>query len=65
MKVWLAAVGAPQAAQISLRSDVGMLATELAEKIVGEQLKDTALTARVVDRFLDDLEKESSAEVAH
>lgn len=54
-----------QAAQISLRSDVGLLATELAEKIVGEQLKDTELTARVVDRFLDDLEKESSAEVAH
>ncbi|QWW20638.1 F0F1 ATP synthase subunit B [Schaalia sp. 19OD2882] len=45
-----------QAAEISLRADVGLLATELAERIVGEQLKDTALTSRVVDRFLDELE---------
>ncbi|EJN83686.1 ATP synthase F0, B subunit [Actinomyces naeslundii str. Howell 279] len=45
-----------QAAQISLRTDVGMLATTLAERIVGEQLKDTALSERVIDRFLDDLE---------
>ena len=49
-----------QAAQISLRSDVGMLAAELAEKIVGEHLTDTKLTARVVDRFLDDLERDES-----
>ena len=28
-------------------------ASELAEKIIGEQLTDTALTSRVVDRFLD------------
>jgi len=48
-----------QAAQISLRSDVGLLAAELAEKIVGEQLQDTALTTRVVDRFLDDLERDA------
>lgn len=47
-----------QAAQISLRTDVGLLAAELAEKIVGEQLKDRELSARVVDRFLDDLEAE-------
>ena len=52
-----------QAAEISLRTDVGLLATELAEKIVGEQLKDTALSARVVDRFLDELE-ESTAQTA-
>ena len=45
-----------QAAQISLRTDVGMLASTLAERIVGEQLKDTALSERVIDRFLDDLE---------
>ena len=45
-----------QAAQISLRTDVGLLASSLAEKIVGEQLKDTELSARVIDRFLDDLE---------
>ncbi len=46
------------AAQGSLRAEVGVLATQLAEKIVGEHLTDTALTARVVDRFMDDLEKE-------
>ena len=45
-----------QAAQISLRTDVGMLASTLAERIVGEQLSDTALSERVVDRFLDELE---------
>ena len=45
-----------QAAQISLRTDVGLLATALAERIVGEQLRDTDLSARVIDRFLDELE---------
>ena len=51
-----------QAAQISLRADVGLLASSLAEKIVGEQLKDTDLSARVIDRFLDDLEAAPVAE---
>ena len=45
-----------QAAQISLRTEVGLLASTLAERIVGEQLKDTELSSRVIDRFLDDLE---------
>ena len=45
-----------QAAQSSLRTDVGMLASTLAERIVGEQLSDTALSERVIDRFLDELE---------
>lgn len=49
-----------QAAQISLKTDVGLMATELAEKIVGEHLKDTALTERVVDRFIADLEKDTT-----
>lgn len=49
-----------QAAEISLRTDVGLLATELAERIVGEHLADTALTARVVDRFMDELEAEGT-----
>ena len=49
-----------QAAQISLRADVGLLATELAEKIVGEHLSDTVLTSRVVDRFLDELEADNA-----
>ncbi|MDR1118289.1 MAG: F0F1 ATP synthase subunit B [Bifidobacteriaceae bacterium] len=45
-----------KAAEVSLREDVGSLATELAEKIVGEALKDEALSARVIDRFLAELE---------
>jgi F-type H+-transporting ATPase subunit b len=45
-----------QAASVSLRSDVGQLATELASRIVGESLADSARQSRVVDRFLDELE---------
>ncbi|MFD6444827.1 F0F1 ATP synthase subunit B [Promicromonospora sp. NPDC060204] len=45
-----------QAASVSLRSEVGTLATELASKIVGESLEDSARQSRVVDRFLDELE---------
>ena len=48
---------AMEAAEISLHTDVGLLASDLAERIVGEQLTDTALSARVIDRFLDELEK--------
>jgi F-type H+-transporting ATPase subunit b len=44
-------------AVISLRNEVGALAVELASKIVGEALDDQARQSRVVDRFLDDLEK--------
>ncbi|PZU31708.1 MAG: F0F1 ATP synthase subunit B [Actinomyces sp.] len=51
-----------QAAQISLRADVGLLASSLAEKIVGEHLKDTELSARVIDRFLDELEAAPAGE---
>lgn len=51
-----------QAAEISLKTEIGMLATELAEKIVGEHLENTELTARVVDRFLDELETESAVQ---
>lgn len=45
------------AAVVSLRSEVGALATELAGRIVGEALNDDARSARVVDRFLADLEQ--------
>ncbi len=41
----------------SLRNEVGTIAIELASKIVGEALDDQARQSRVVDRFLDDLEK--------
>ncbi len=47
-----------EAAAVSLRQDVGALATELAERIIGEQLKDQKLSARVIDRFMDDLEED-------
>jgi F-type H+-transporting ATPase subunit b len=50
-----------KAAEVTLRRDVGSLATELAEKIVGESLKDSALAGRVIDRFLKDLESQTTA----
>lgn len=49
------------AAAETLRAEVGGLATQLAEKIVGEHLQDEALSARVVDRFLDELDKQVTA----
>jgi F-type H+-transporting ATPase subunit b len=45
-----------QQAVTSLRAEVGSLATSLAGRIVGESLEDDARSARVVDRFLADLE---------
>jgi len=41
----------------SLRNEVGALAVELASKIVGEALDDQARQSRIVDRFIEDLEK--------
>lgn len=52
-----------QQAIVQLRSDVGTLATDLASRIVGEALQDSARQSRVVDRFLDELEA-SEAEIA-
>lgn len=49
-----------QSAVVSLRTEVGSLATELASKIVGESLEDSARQSRVVDRFLDELEASQS-----
>jgi F-type H+-transporting ATPase subunit b len=40
---------------------VGSLATELASKIVGESLADEARRSRVVDRFLDELDTQTTA----
>jgi F-type H+-transporting ATPase subunit b len=45
-----------QQALVSLRAEVGSLATELASRIVGESLADTARQGRMVDRFLDEIE---------
>ena len=39
---------------------MGLLASELAERLVGEHLENTDLTARVVDRFLEELEAEET-----
>jgi F-type H+-transporting ATPase subunit b len=50
-----------QQALTSLRAEVGTLATELASRIVGESLTDTARQSRMVDRFLADLEAQGAA----
>jgi F-type H+-transporting ATPase subunit b len=47
------------AAVSSLHAEVGTLASQLAEKIVGESLQDDERQSRVIDRFLADLESES------
>jgi F-type H+-transporting ATPase subunit b len=49
-----------QQALASLRTEVGALATELASRIVGESLTDTARQSRMVDRFLADLDERGS-----
>ena len=46
-----------QQAIASLRNEVGALTVELASKIVGEALDDQARQSRIVDRFIEDLEK--------
>ncbi len=50
-----------QQAAVSLRADVGSLATELASKIVGESLADEVRRTGVVDRFLDELDASTTA----
>ncbi|MGO2171256.1 MAG: F0F1 ATP synthase subunit B [Micrococcaceae bacterium] len=46
----------------SLRTEVGTLASSLAAKIVGESLDDDERSRRVVDRFLEDLERDQAAQ---
>lgn len=57
-----------QTALVSLRSEVGTLALDLAGGVIGETLSDDARAKGVVDRFLADLEASektaSSAEAA-
>jgi len=50
-----------QQALVSLRTEVGALATELASRIVGESLTDTARQSRMVDRFLDEISAPGAA----
>ncbi|MDI5962682.1 F0F1 ATP synthase subunit B [Streptomyces sp. SL13] len=46
---------------VSLRQEVGRIATDLAGRIVGESLEDSARQSRVIDHFLDDLEEKAEA----
>lgn len=48
-----------QAAFSSLKSEVGTLALDLSEKVVGESMDD-ARSSAIVDRFLADLEREGA-----
>ena len=45
---------------VSLRQEVGRIATDLAGKLVGEALEDNARQSRTIDRFLDGLENTAS-----
>lgn len=47
-------------ATIALRQEVGRIATDLAGRVVGESLEDSARQSRVVDRFLDELEAKAT-----
>ena len=49
-----------QQALAALRAEVGAMSVELASKIVGESLTDEARQRRMVDRFLDELEGQTS-----
>ena len=51
-------------ATTALRHDVGSLASQLASRIVGESLEDSARQSGVIDRFLEDLEAKASASTA-
>jgi F-type H+-transporting ATPase subunit b len=50
-----------QAAVVSLRSEVGSLAIDLASGVIGESLADDARASALVDRFLADLESSENA----
>lgn len=51
-------------ATAQLRQEVGRLATDLASRIVGESLEDSARQSGVVDRFLADLERDEAQGVS-
>lgn len=50
-----------QSAVVSLRSEVGTLAIDLASGVIGESLTDDARSSAIVDRFLADLEASEQA----
>jgi F-type H+-transporting ATPase subunit b len=49
-----------QQALAALRADVGSIAVDLASRIVGESLQDQARQSGVVDRFLDELDRQEA-----
>ena len=49
----------------ALRAEVGTMAVELASRVVGESLENEARQRRIVERFLDDLERETPAGGEH
>ena len=49
------------AALVSLRSEVGSLALDLASGVIGESLNDDKRSSALVDRFLADLEASEQA----
>ncbi|GAA3630898.1 F0F1 ATP synthase subunit B [Microbacterium awajiense] len=53
-----------QTAMVSLRSEVGTLAIDLAGGVIGETLSDDARAQAVVDRFLAELEQSEAQEKA-
>jgi F-type H+-transporting ATPase subunit b len=46
----------------ALRAEVGAMSVDLASKIVGESLTDQARQSRMIDRFLDGLDSETSGD---
>ena len=53
-----------KSAVVSLRAEVGTLATTLAGRIVGESLEDEARQSRVVERFIEGLDAADAAQAA-
>ena len=50
-----------QSVMVSLRTEVGSLAIDLARQVIGEALNDEKKSKALVDRFLTDLEKNEKA----
>lgn len=45
-------------AMVSLKGEVGVLATALAGKILGNQLQDSAVQSSMIDQMLDDMDRD-------
>jgi F-type H+-transporting ATPase subunit b len=49
----------------ALRAEVGTMAVELASRVVGESLENEARQRRIVERFLEELERETASGGEH